>query len=203
MRLYLVRHGETDWNAARRYQGQSDIPLNRTGIQQARKLAGRLSKEKIDTIYSSDLSRARETARLIAEHHSCKIHADSRLCEVSFGTWEGQTYDEIKKSAPSALAEWEADILTTAPPNGETLEQLTARVQSILSDLCTRHADQTSLIVAHGGPLQVLLCLALDLSPSMYWQFHLSPASLSEISFFPAGAIINLLNDTCHLENIA
>ena len=203
MRLYLVRHGETDWNAAQRFQGQTDIPLNETGCRQASVLGNRLSREHIDVIYASDLQRAHETARLIAKHHSCKIHADLRLRELGFGTWEGQTYDEIKKNTPSALAAWEADILTTAPPNGETLQQLTARVGSMLSDLRVQHANQTLLIVAHGGPMQVLLCLALNLSPSMYWQFHLSPASLSEIAFYPAGAIINLLNDTCHLENIA
>jgi alpha-ribazole phosphatase len=196
MKLLLVRHGETDWNAAQRFQGQSDVPLNGAGVQQAIALGNRLWHEHIDVIYVSDLQRAHDTARLIAEHHSCKIHADSRLREISFGTWEGQTYDEIKKSTPSALAAWEADILTTPPPNGETLGQLTARVGSMLSDLRTQHADQTLLIVAHGGPLQVLLCLALNLSPSMYWQFHLSPASLSEIAFYPAGAILNLLNDT-------
>jgi alpha-ribazole phosphatase len=202
MKLLLARHGETDWNAAQRFQGQSDVPLNEAGIQQATALGNRLWREHIDVIYASDLQRARETARLIAKHHSCKIRADSRLRELSFGIWEGQTYDEIKKGAPSAIAAWEADFLTTAPPNGETLEQLTARVGSMLSDLRVQHADQTLLIVAHGGSLQVLLCLALNLSPSMYWQFHLSPASLSEIVFYPAGAIINLLNDTCHLENI-
>ena len=203
MKRILTRHGQTDWNAAQRFQGQSDVPLNEAGIQQATALADRLSREQIDHIYTSDLQRAHETARLIAVHHTCEIYTDPRLREMNFGAWEGLTYAEIKKNNPAILAVWEADILTTSAPNGETLNQLSARVQSMLNDLRAQHADQTVLIVAHGGPLQVLLCLALNMSPAMYWHFRLSPASLSEIAFYSAGAIINLMNDTSHLESIA
>ncbi len=202
MKLLLARHGQTDWNLNQRFQGQNDIPLNEVGRQQATALGNRLSREHIDLIYTSDLQRAHETARLIAAHHTCEICTDPRLREMNFGAWEGLTYDEIKQCDPSILAAWEADILTTSTPNGETLNQLSARVETVLNDLRTQYADKTILIVAHGGPLQILLCLALNLSPAMYWQFHLSPASLSEIAFYPegAGAIINLMNDTCHLS---
>lgn len=203
MKLLLARHGQTDWNATQRFQGQSDLPLNETGRQQAIALGKRLLHQPIDSLYASDLQRARETARILAAHHACEIYTDPRLRETSFGDWEGLTYNEIKQNDPAALAAWEADLYKTAPPNGETLEQLAARVQSALDDIRAKHTDQTILLVAHGGPLQVLLCLVLNLSPSMYWQFHLSPASLSEIAFYPAGAILNLLNDTCHLGRIA
>ena len=200
MKLLLVRHGQTDWNLNQRFQGQSDVQLNEAGRQQATALAKRLAHDHIDVLFTSDLQRAHGTANIIAAHHACKIRVDARLREINFGAWEGLTYDEIKQSDPATLAAWEADISTTAAPNGETLNQLTARVESFLNDLHSQHADQTILIAAHGGPLQILLCLALNLSPSKYWQFHLAPASLSEIAFYPAGAIINLLNDTCHLS---
>ncbi len=202
MKLLLARHGQTDWNDAQRFQGQSDVPLNDTGRQQAAALGKRLACERIDLICVSDLGRARETASLIAAPHGCKIRTDSRLREIHFGDWEGLTYDEVRQRDPSTLAAWEADLLTTSAPNGETLNELTTRIQSLLDDLRAQHANKTILIVAHGGPLQILLCLALSLPPSCYWQFHLSPASLSEIAFYPAGAILNLLNDTCHLEGI-
>ena len=201
MKLLLVRHGQTDWNLNRRFQGQRDIPLDAIGIQQATALANRLSHEHIDVIFTSDLQRAHETANIIAAQHACEIHVEARLREMNFGAWEGLTYDEIKQNEPSALAAREADIFTTAAPDGETLNQLTARVESVLNDLRAQYANKTILIAAHGGPLQILLCLALDLSPSRYWQFRLAQASLSEIAFFPAGAIINLMNDTCHAEN--
>ena len=177
--------------------------LIEAGSQQATTLANRLSREHIDVLFASDLQRAHETARIIAAQHACEIHVDARLREINFGSWEGLTYDEIKQNEPSTLAAWEADIFTTAAPIGETLNQLTARVESVLNDLRTHCTDKTILIAAHGGPLQIILCLALDLPPSRYWQFHLAPASLSQIAFYPAGAIINLMNDTCHAENIS
>ena len=206
MKLLLTRHGETEWNIAQRFQGQSDVPLNEIGRQQANALADRLSTQPIDIVYSSDLQRATETAKMIMQKSGYKpdLHLDSRLREMNFGAWEGLTYKEIKQSNPTALAAWKADVSTTAAPNGETLNQLSARVQSFLDDVRAQHADKTVLLVAHGGVLQTLLCLALNLKPTMYWQFHLSLASLSEVAFYPAGAIVNFLNDISHLgeENV-
>ena len=125
MKLLLVRHGQTDWNINRRFQGQSDVPLNEVGRQQATALANRLSREHIDVLFASDLQRAHETARIIAAQHACEIRLDARLREINFGAWEGLTYDEIKHNDPAVLAAREADIFTTAAPDGETLNQLT------------------------------------------------------------------------------
>jgi alpha-ribazole phosphatase len=196
MNLFLIRHGQTNWNLEQRFQGQSDIPLNETGRKQAAVLADRLSADPFDAIYSSDLQRATETAKIICVS---QIHPDARLREVNFGDWEGLTYDEIKAKHPETLAAWESDIFKNAPPHGETLEGLSVRVQSMLDELREKYEDQNILIVAHGGVLQTLICLALKLPPTMYWQFHLSTASLSEVAFYPAGAILNSLNDTSHL----
>ncbi len=205
MKLLLIRHGQTDWNLAQRFQGQSDIPLNQTGRQQAQALAERLAAVSFEAAYCSDLQRAVETAEIICKRGSCApgFHPDVRLREVNFGDWEGLTYDQIKVAHPRALADWEKDIYKNAPPHGETLEELTARVRSILDELRAGHAGQTVLIVAHGGVLQTLICLALNLPPTMYWQFSLCPASLSELAFYPAGAILNLLNDVGHLSEAA
>ncbi len=200
MNLFLIRHGQTNWNLEQRFQGQSDIPLNETGRKQAQALAERLAGEQFDAVYVSDLQRATETTRIICKS---EIITDSRLREVDFGDWEGLTYDEIKAKHPETLAAWEADIFKNAPPNGETLEGLSTRVQSLLDELRAKHEDQRILIVAHGGVLQTLICLAIKLPPTMYWQFHLSTASLSEVAFYPAGAILNSLNDTSHLPKSA
>lgn len=202
MKLLLARHGQTDWNLEQRFQGQSDIPLNETGRKQAQALAERLSAESFNAVYSSDLQRAAETADIITQMSGYKpdLHPDARLREVNFGDWEGLTYAEIQTKYPDELAAWEKDLYKTAPPNGETLEELAIRVQSMLDDLRKKHDRQNILIVAHGGVLQTLICLALKLPPAMYWQFHLSIASLSQVAFYPAGAILNALNDTCHLK---
>jgi len=202
MKLFLIRHGQTAWNIARRYQGHSDVPLNETGQRQATALSDRFSGQHIDAVYSSDLSRATETAKMILQTANCKqgLYPDGRLREVNFGDWEGMTYSEIKEKYPKALLERENDIYKSAPPNGETLENLTVRVRSLLDELLAKHENQTVLAVAHGGVLRVLLCCALNLHPTMYWQFYMSTASVSEVAFYPDGAILNLLNDTSHLS---
>ncbi|MCA1899194.1 MAG: alpha-ribazole phosphatase [Chloroflexi bacterium] len=204
MNLFLIRHGQTDWNLEQRFQGQSDVPLNAAGRKQAAALAERLAAETFDAVYSSDLQRAAETANIICKSEwNSDLHPDPRLREVNFGDWEGLTYEEIKAKHPEALAAWEADIFKYAPPNGETLEGLALRVQAALGELRAKHEGQRIMVVAHGGTLQTLICLALDLPPAMYWQFHLSTASLSELAFYPAGAILNSLNDTSHLPKSA
>ncbi len=203
MKLLLARHGLTDWNAANRFQGQTDLPLNHTGVEQARALARRLAREEIGSIYSSDLQRAAETARAIVGYQKCSILFDPRLRELHFGAWEGMTYDEIRQNGPARAKEWEASPGEVKPPGGETFTQLIERVRPFLQEILEKHGQQTILLVAHGGPLQVLVCLALRLSADRYWQFHIAPGSLSELGFYPAGAMLNSLNDISHLERIA
>jgi alpha-ribazole phosphatase len=198
--LLLARHGETAWNAARRYQGQTDIPLNETGRQQADALAQRLSAEEISAIYASDLQRAWQTAAAIASFHNLSIQADPRLREIKFGDWEGLTSEDIKGQDPESLTAWYADPLHASPPGGETLDQVARRARATLTEITTHHPDKTVLIVAHGGILRVLLCLALEVSPQSYWRFRFGLASLSKVSVGQTGATLNTLNDTTHLR---
>ena len=202
MRLLLVRHGPTDWNVAHRFQGQADMPLNDAGHQQAEALAKRLAGESIHAIYTSDLQRAQQTAQTIATIaalHGCAVIPEPRLRELSFGTWEGLTYDEIGQRDSAALKKWETNLRNVAPPGGESLILAIERVHPLLQEIQRRNKDKTVLVVAHGGPLQILLCLALGLSPDKHWQFALAPALVSEVLFYPAGAMVNLLNDRSHL----
>lgn len=201
MKLLLARHGQTDWNLAGRFQGHGDIPLNELGLKQAKAMKLRLENETIDFIYSSDLCRAVETARIISEE-TIQVQTDSRLREVNFGDWEGLTYTEIQKKYPAELAAWEKDVFHNAPPGGETLEQLAGRAKVILTKLSTHQENRTILLVTHGGMIKVLICLALNLPVTMYWQFQVTTASLSEIEFFPLGAILNFLNNTNHLGDL-
>lgn len=201
IRFFLVRHGVTDFNAQSRMQGQTNEPLNEIGRNQAFAVGKRLSNEKISVIYTSDLHRTLETARAIAEHHELTVTPDPRLREMDFGQWEGLTYDEIQVKDPEGLDKWSADILGFAPPGGENLVDFSDRVAPFSKELIGKHHGEIVLIVAHGGSLRLLICELLAISPTMYWQFHLSPGSLSEIAVYPEGAIVNKLNDTCHLNN--
>jgi len=209
MRLLLAPHAPTDWNAQGRYQGWTDTPLSEIGWQQAALLARRLLKERIDACYASDRRRAGETAATIAEARNLTVTQDPRLREMNFGAWEGLTYGEICQADRPSLLAWEADPMQVAPPDGETLGQVAGRVASFLEAVAEIGAAaqdshcRTLLVVAHRGSLRVLLCLSLRLPPSAWWQFHLTPASVSELLCFPEGAVLNFLNDTHHLREVA
>jgi len=202
MNLLITRHGETEWNAIQRYQGQSDIPLNQAGIRQAEQIAKRLSKEKIGIIYTSDLSRTVDTAEAIIklQDPAPLLVKDSRWRELSFGSWEGLDHEQINAKYHDEVTQWYEDQLNLSPPNGETLLQLAARVQAALDELKVKHKDETILIVSHSGAIQTLLCLALGVDLSRYWQFRVLQASLTIISFYENGAILNLFNDVSHLQ---
>lgn len=198
-RIFLVRHGETNWNTQGRFQGQSDTPLNETGQRQATALANYLKEKTLQAIYTSDLRRARDTARVIGTFHKLEVKPYSHLREMNFGSWEGLVTTEIQEKFPEKLADWQKNIMTTAPPGGENLEQLVARVQTAYRDIIHNNPEGDILLVAHGGVLQVFLCFALDLSPQKYWQFHLDPGSFSEIAVYNQGVILNRLNLTFDL----
>ncbi len=205
MRLMLVRHGKTDWNVQRRYQGGSDLSLNEVGLRQAGALAARLAGEQIDAIYASDLARAVQTAQIIAAKHSRPVIADPRLREMSFGDWEGLTFDQIRARWPQEANAWLGDSLRVAPPGGETLAQVAERVRGALDDILGKNADQTVVLVSHGGPLRVLLCLTMGLGVQAHWRFRLDAASISELSVYDGGAMLVKLNVTeygdCRWDN--
>jgi len=177
------------------------VPLNDTGRWQAAALARRLAQEEIHAIYASDLQRVWETAQVIAasRSHSLPVHAEPRLREMDFGDWEGLTYAEMRERDTQSLTAWEADPVHIPPPGGETVAQVATRVQSLIDGISRAYQDQTMLLVAHGGPLRVLLCLALGMDPQAQWQFRLDIAALSEVEFHEAGTIVNYMNDTKHL----
>jgi broad specificity phosphatase PhoE len=210
-RLLLVRHGETDWTVQGRFSGHTDLPLNERGQRQATAVAHRLSSEMIQTIYTSDLQRVLATAEAIAQAIANYQEAtrggpivlpDRRLREVDLGEWDGLTYAEILRRDPDIVNAWQDDFLKTAPPGGESLEQLADRLKPFLLGILAGFPEKTLVVAGHAGSLQCLVCMALGLSVKMYWQFRMAPASISQISIYPEGAIVNSLNDTCHLDGI-
>jgi len=168
---------------------------------QAAALASRLQSETIDRIESSDLKRARQTAQIIAASHATPVFFVPELREIHFGDWEGRTYASIQASDPEAIQVWSQDLTDFVPPGGESLSQMTARVSRVLENLHKFPDNQNLVIVAHGGPLQVMICLSLGLPAKRYWQFKLDTGSISQISLYPEGAILNFLNDTHHLSH--
>lgn len=158
-RLILFRHGETDWNVEQRYFGVSDIPLNDNGRRLAEEASKSLFKESISAVYTSDLSRAAETAQIIAAERDLLVVEDPRLREMDFGPFEGMTYDEMMRQKRSAAVQWIDDPFTCSLPGAEPFCRLSERVESFLSDLLRRRFGESVVIVTHGGPFRVLWAL--------------------------------------------
>lgn len=153
-RLLLIRHGQSLWNANRRWQGHADVPLSDLGREQARDAARALAEHRFDGLYASDLQRALETARIVGEPHGLLPTIDPRLRELDIGAWEGLVRPEIAARWPEALARFDAADPHARPTGGETRAELEARVREALADLCARHPGDAKLaIVAHGGVL--------------------------------------------------
>lgn len=198
--ILLIRHGQTDWNVARRFQGQTDIPLNATGIAQAQDAAAALKNESFDGIFSSDLLRAYRTAEIIAESHQLPITTDKRLREMSFGTWEGLAWAEIEQQYPEETAQWRQRRLSR-PPQGESLAELATRTTAFLDSL--RGKGGRYVVVAHGGTLVSMMSAALGIAPERAFQLRADNVSISEITLSGDVTLLNRWNDTHHLRKQA
>jgi broad specificity phosphatase PhoE len=158
--LLLVRHGETDWNRDGRWQGHSDTHLNDAGREQARQVAADLGH--VDAIYASDLTRARETAEIIAADLGLEVRTDARLRERSFGAWEGLSMPEIEEQFGDALARWRLGDGPGAD-DAEPFEAFAERVREFVEEILARHPDEAVLVVSHGGSIRVIHALASGL----------------------------------------
>ena len=154
-KLLLARHGETDWNRERRWQGHADVPLNEAGRRQASALAQELADERLAAIYSSDLRRAYETARAVAESKSLDVIVDRDLREIDVGKWSGLTMEEIEATFPDDFRHWR-ERGTSRERGGETSEQLAARVVAAAHRIAAAHPDAQVLVVSHGAALREL-----------------------------------------------
>ena len=163
--LIFVRHGETDHNVHKRFQGHTDISLNARGVAMAEAARNMLAEVRFSTILTSDLKRAAQTAEIIAQGHQEKVIQDPVLREMNFGDWEGLTYQEIEKQFPQALKAWQEDMNTTPPPNGETLHQFTERIKTLFEDILGGCFTDKVLVVSHGGVLQVMACFSVGTTP--------------------------------------
>jgi probable phosphoglycerate mutase len=153
--ILLVRHGETEWNAEGRIQGQTNSSLNDRGREQAQALAEQLADEQIDAVYASDLDRARETAEILALRLDLPVVLDPALRERNFGSWEGRTVAELEEQWPGAWTRWRDGN----DPEGDVEDHLALaeRIRGAISRLASAHPGDTILVVAHGGALRVLL----------------------------------------------
>lgn len=158
--LWLVRHGQTDWNLTGRWQGQAaDAPgLNDTGYAQAQTIHEQLKGIEISAIYSSDLLRARQTAEMIAESLGLPVTLEWRLREINLGEWEGMPSEEIEAKYPKELAARAQNSFYERAPNGESPHEVADRVLKAINEIANIHPGESVLIVAHGISLAVIIC---------------------------------------------
>lgn len=200
---YFVRHGETKWNAEQRVQGHTDVPLHDAGRAQIAKTAARLASVRFDAVYASDLSRARETANIIVEANAAgpqEVRIDPLLREVSFGEFEGMTWDEIANVESERLSRGQRD-LDYSPRGGESYRALLDRLGEFAEGLHSRHSHEDVLVVGHGGALRALIVRLLDLPYEAYWALTgLGSGSISRIrKRFGYPALVGW-NDVGHLD---
>lgn len=156
--IVLVRHGETDWNRERRFQGRADLPLNALGRAQASELALELAAEPVAAVYTSPLRRAAETAEIVGGELGVEIRTSSALMEVDVGSWSGLTVDEVEVRFPAGYRRWRAS--GHGWEDGETYEELGRRVVYGLLDVAREHPSEVVLAVTHGGPIRSALAAA-------------------------------------------
>jgi broad specificity phosphatase PhoE len=157
--VYLARHGESDWNVERRWQGHADRPLTERGREQARELAARLTDVPLGAVYASDLRRAWETAEAVASAHGLEVVRLPDLREVDVGSWSGCTREECAERFPDAFARWQAG--GSGWDDGESYEAMGERIVGTIRRLAAEHPDGVILVVSHGGPIRAVHAHAL------------------------------------------
>jgi probable phosphoglycerate mutase len=179
--LFLARHGETDDNRAPiRVQGFTDTPLNDTGRRQATELAERVARMGFVALWSSDLSRARETAAIISDRIGLLVRLDPRLREADRGEWEGRRFIDIEREEPAGYSAWRNDPATFRFPGGESLREQLARVTASLADV-RRSGELPALVVCHGGSIRVALCAQDPRGLEAFHRFEIPNVALVQL----------------------
>ena len=205
-RLFLIRHGQTDWNLQHRWQGQCDVPLNAEGIRQAEALARAFRTVAVDRVFSSDLSRARDTAALVSRATGAPHTVLASLRERSFGGWEGLTNEEILRGSADEMAEYQRNRDAFVPPGGQSWIEFGPTAVEAVEAIAAEHPDQRLAIVAHGGVLKAFVNHVLGIDRGPFNQFVLENGSISVVVKREHEITrriwwqITALNATCHLD---
>lgn len=199
-RLLLVRHGETGHNKELRFTGWADPPLTGHGRAQARALGRRLRDEDLDAVYSSDLARTVETASLaIANRNELEAIAEFGLREANFGAWQGLTFNEARERYPAEAQLLLDRSIDFCAPGGETIPEVHDRVRDVLERLHSTHDGGRVLVVASGGPIQILIAGLFSMPVQAHWRLGVANCALNIVDFPRGEPILTLLNDRSHL----
>jgi probable phosphoglycerate mutase len=200
--VYITRHGQTDWNIEKRFQGHFDIPLNETGKKQAAELSLILKNKNIKSIYTSPKTRAVETAEIINHMIKSNVEVVPELREITHGIFDGLTMDEVYSREEESIKLWRSDRINIAPPEGESIRQCYDRVVPVYDSIVRENIGQAVLIVSHLVVTKSLLIHCLGVPLETFWRFDQTSAALNKVRHNNNGAIVELLNYSEHTENL-
>lgn len=200
-KIYLIRHGQTDSNSGRRFQGRIDTPLNASGVEQAVKMAEYLQDKKIDAIYSSSLLRAQSTAQALARVKNMPVMVREELQEISFGDWEGLSFDEIHDKWPQQIELFFSNPELCLPPNGEKFADVQQRARKLLDEILAEQGENKDIaIISHGGVIRTLIFSLLNIPLANFWKINIHNAAISTFSVWDGNFIAEGINDYHFLQ---
>jgi alpha-ribazole phosphatase/probable phosphoglycerate mutase len=192
--IYIVRHGETDWNIENRMQGHTDVPLNEKGRKQAEEIARDLKDVHFDIIYTSPLTRAYETATIINKQHKVPIIKDTALQERQFGLLEGKTYEEVNKFHPALIFSETWNYPDYRPPGGESVNDISKRIHNFTKQILKTNSGKSILLVSHGVALRILVGSFLGTPPEQLERLRMKNASLTIIEISGGKPTLHVIN---------
>lgn len=206
MRIFLIRHGDTEYNAKAIFRGAMDIPLSGIGIEQARLTGSELEATRISLILSSPLSRALDTAKMIAEKQSPHpaLRTDVSFTDTHFGDWQGRSQDEVATDYPDLFSQWLNEPHRVCFPGGECLHDAFLRASSRLMSLVSDQSDDITAIVTHRVIIKLLVLFILGLPESEFWRIHIDTCGISAIDYDPTRNRFILVRHNCvsHLSSL-
>jgi len=200
--VYLVRHGTTEWNREEIFRGRVDCALNESGRAEARAVAAYFEGVELDGIYTSPLARAAETAAAIAAGRGIEVGSDPAFIDLDFGEWQGHPLKEVREKYPELYRAWREKPQEVTFPGGENLDRVRERAWEGLLKVARENPDRTVVIVSHRVITKVLICAALGLDNSHFWQIKQDTTAINRLEYSRGAFTISLLNDTCHLKSL-
>jgi alpha-ribazole phosphatase len=201
LELIIIRHGETEGNRKRVYQGWTDTRLNSNGLRQAERLALRLKKEEFDCIYSSPLERALMTALTVNKYHGLEIKTVDHIKEINFGEWENMSQRQLEELYPDYMNKWRGDYKNFAAPGGESLDMAYSRINSWLERLIKNNPKGRALVVSHAGAIRAMISGLVGRGVEGHWNYVINNCSITTINVYDGFPVLTGLNDIYHLEN--
>ena len=199
--IYIVRHGQTEWNLLGKTQGHGNSDLTPKGIEQAELLADSMTKYPIDYIYSSDLGRAYQTAEIIGNKLNIEVEKTEALREMNFGTWEGRIIKDIIEEDPELYKMWRNEPHLAKIPQGETLSQIKERTDAFIKEINEKYDGKHIVLVTHSICARIMLLSFLDSDVKNIYRINQANTALNIIELRDYGPVVMKMNDTTHIIN--